>query len=538
MNKISLLLTVLLFSLTQAQTFEWVDVVPLELQTNPSFLHGTVAMDNSGNPVCARLIEYQELYNLNYIGVVKIEKRNSFASLMWENTINGKADVLELIVDGENNTVCIGAYRDTISIDTEQLIHSGSGTGSFILKLDDSGNLIWIKDGTEFFSGFEVMTAIEKDGFNNYLLGISNYPFDSKIIKLDADGNVISSIDQTNVKTISDINQDLFDNIWVTGFTSADNQSFNGLDTIAPFPYTEYVVKYNSSGTAEWVNFIEDITVQEFKIETDNEGNAYLSGNIFTSTNFGNLTANGPQWVYDFFVTKISHDGNFIWLNEIPPDNPTGDAIIGNSNFLFCNEDGNTYITGSFRGTINLGNGVILNPIVSNDIFVISYNTDGEVQWAKVAGSGTYDNGSSITGDNNGNLYLSGVVGENSVFDTITVAGGSQNLFLTKLKTDDVVSVDNLPENNQTANGFALMQNYPNPFNPVTNIKYTLPSSANVTLNVFNTIGQEVLILVNKFKEAGTYQVSFNAVDFNSGVYFYKLQAGNFSEIKKMILLK
>lgn len=154
---------------------------------------------------------------------------------MWENTINGKADVLELIVDGENNTVCIGVYRDTISIDAEQLIHSGTGTGSFILKLDDWGNLIWIKDGTEFFSGFELITALEKDGFNNYLLGISNYPFDSKIIKLDAQGNVISSIDQTNVKTISDINQDVFDNIWVTGFTSADNQSFNRLDTISYF---------------------------------------------------------------------------------------------------------------------------------------------------------------------------------------------------------------------------------------------------------------------------------------------------------------
>ena len=320
--------------------------------------------------------------------------------------------------------------------------------------------------------------------------------------------------------------------------SKVSTQSFNGLDTIAPFPYTEYVVKYNSSGTAEWVNFIEDITVQDFKVETDDAGNAYLSGNIFDSTNFGNLTANGPQWVYDFFVTKINPDGNFIWLNEIPPGNPSGDATIGNSNFLFCSEEGNTYITGTFRGTINLGNGVILNPIVSNDLFVISYSPDGEVQWAKEAGSGNYDNGSSITGDNNGNLYLSGVVGENSVFDTISVTGVSQNLFLTKLKTDDVVFIDILPDNSQTANGFALMQNYPNPFNPVTNIKYILPVSGNVTLSIFNTIGQEALILVNEFKEAGSYRVSFNAADFNSGVYFYKLKAGSFVETRKMILLK
>ena len=215
-----------------AQTFEWVNIVPLNIQTIPSYLYGTVAIDNSNNPVCARLIEVIDSYNLKYYGVVKIEKRNTIGSPIWENTIEGKADVLELIVDGENNTVCIGTYRDTISIDTAQLIHSGTGTGSFILKLDDSGNFIWIKDGTEFFSGYDVMTALTRDNLNNYLLGISNYPIESKIYRLDTNGNIISTIQQTGVETISDIDVDSFGNIWVTGFVFGNQQvSFNGLDT-------------------------------------------------------------------------------------------------------------------------------------------------------------------------------------------------------------------------------------------------------------------------------------------------------------------
>jgi hypothetical protein len=564
MKKIILPFIVILFSFSSAQTFEWVNIAPLDIQTNPAYLHSTVTTDNSGNPVCARLVEYIDLYGQNYFGITRIEKRNDSGSLLWENIIEGKADVSEIIVDGENNTVCIGTYRDTITIDSQQLINTGIGMGSLILKLDTLGNLIWIKDGTDFFSGYEIMTALEKDGLNNYLVGISNYPISSAILRLDTGGNLSSTIDQPGVNTVSDIDMDTFANIWVTGFTSTNNQSFNGLDTISPFTYTEYVVKYNSAGTAHWVNFIEDITVQDFIIETDDAGNGYLSGNIFTETNFGNLVANGPQWVYDFFVTKISPDGNFIWLNEIPPGNTTGDATTGNSNFLFCNSNGDTYLTGFFRGTINFGNGVTLSPVVSNnDLYVLNYNTDGIIQWAKAAGSNTYDNGSSITDDENGNIYLVGFVGESSVFDTITVSGDYVNIFLAKLNSGNVVLVENgLPGNESTVNSFVLYQNYPNPFNPSTKIKFEIPFSLPllkgesetggfVTLKVYDVLGNEVATLVNEEKPAGTYEVEFISHSdegqyLSSGVYFYQLRAGGpktssgqeMIQTKKMMLLR
>lgn len=85
---------------------------------------------------------------------------------------------------------------------------------------------------------------------------------------------------------------------------------------------------------------------------------------------------------------------------------------------------------------------------------------------------------------------------------------------------------------------FILNQNYPNPFNPVTIISYSLPASAYVTLEIYNMLGQKITTLVNQEKTAGSYQVVFNAGNFSSGLYFYKLSAGAFSETKKMILLK
>lgn len=86
--------------------------------------------------------------------------------------------------------------------------------------------------------------------------------------------------------------------------------------------------------------------------------------------------------------------------------------------------------------------------------------------------------------------------------------------------------------------GFELSQNYPNPFNPSTVISYQLPVSGFVTLKVFDMLGNEVATLVNQEKSAGGYEMTFDAAGLTSGVYFYRLQAGNYVETKKMLLVK
>ena len=85
---------------------------------------------------------------------------------------------------------------------------------------------------------------------------------------------------------------------------------------------------------------------------------------------------------------------------------------------------------------------------------------------------------------------------------------------------------------------YNLLQNYPNPFNPVTNIKFSIPQSGNVALKVYDILGREVAELVNEFKTQGNYLVDFNASFLASGVYYYKLETADFTEVKKMVLVK
>jgi len=90
----------------------------------------------------------------------------------------------------------------------------------------------------------------------------------------------------------------------------------------------------------------------------------------------------------------------------------------------------------------------------------------------------------------------------------------------------------------QTPNKFILYQNYPNPFNPSTTIKFSVPQSGHVNLVVFNLLGQEVQTLVSEEKVQGNYEVKFDASNLPSGIYFYKLQTGDFVETKKMVFVK
>ncbi len=91
---------------------------------------------------------------------------------------------------------------------------------------------------------------------------------------------------------------------------------------------------------------------------------------------------------------------------------------------------------------------------------------------------------------------------------------------------------------NEMPNNFNLHQNYPNPFNPSTMIKYHLSKPSDVILNVYNLSGQELETLVNGFQTAGEHEITWQPKGLPSGIYFYRLQAGGFSETKKLILQK
>ncbi len=145
---------------------------------------------------------------------------------------------------------------------------------------------------------------------------------------------------------------------------------------------------------------------------------------------------------------------------------------------------------------------------------VCKVNSNGTSAWT-VTMPGSYANDIVLGSDNN--VY---VVGGNTAKIN---QGGVTSL------SDDKLNPD----------GFILAQNYPNPFNPSTTISFSIPSAGFTSLKVYDVLGNEVVSLVNEEKPAGKHEVRFNASSsLTSGTYFYRLSAGSFTEVKKMILVK
>ncbi|MBZ0199412.1 MAG: T9SS type A sorting domain-containing protein [Ignavibacteriaceae bacterium] len=140
----------------------------------------------------------------------------------------------------------------------------------------------------------------------------------------------------------------------------------------------------------------------------------------------------------------------------------------------------------------------------------------------------TYQKGSGTSTTKNLYSYVDGSVEYGVYFYRL-----KQSDFDGSFKYLNVLSVDF-----GTPKQFSLSQNYPNPFNPSTTIKYTVPEKSNIKLAIYDVLGREVALLVNESKEAGNYEITFDAKNLTSGIYFYELKTNNFSKTNKMILAK
>ncbi|MBP9122667.1 MAG: T9SS type A sorting domain-containing protein, partial [Ignavibacteriaceae bacterium] len=136
----------------------------------------------------------------------------------------------------------------------------------------------------------------------------------------------------------------------------------------------------------------------------------------------------------------------------------------------------------------------------------------------------------------NGNGTITSPV--NYSFTDKLTTGKSVYYRLKQVDFDGTFHYSNEVEVSQGVTSFELMQNYPNPFNPSTLINYKIPESAHVSLKVYDITGMEVAALVNKIQTQGVYTINFDASTLSNGIYFYKLEAGRYSAVKKLSFIK
>ena len=173
-----------------------------------------------------------------------------------------------------------------------------------------------------------------------------------------------------------------------------------------------------------------------------------------------------------------------------------------------------------------------MNLLVKIKILLISFFAISSVSYGQhtitksVIGNGTF-----LLSDQNNSI--------NSLFGQAIIEkseGSEYSAFFGFWNSPSItVGVD---ENDLVPDKFELFQNYPNPFNPTTKIKFSIPETSHVLLEIFNILGERVSVLVDGVKTPGYYTFEFNANNYSSGFYIYRLNSKDYSEVKKMILLK
>jgi hypothetical protein len=228
---------------------------------------------------------------------------------------------------------------------------------------------------------------------------------------------------------------------------------------------------------------------------------------------------------YGVFLTT-NNGSNWTQVNNGLTDTFVHALTVSGTN-LFAGTD-----NGAFLSTNNGTNWTQ----VKNNIMVFSLTVSGDTVFAGTYGGGVFrstDNGINWLLVNNGltsaSVYSLALLGTN-------IYAGTDGAGVWKCPISGLSGASS--EVNVLPDDFTLFQNYPNPFNPGTIISYSLPSASIVKIIVYNTLGQKVKLLENSFKQPGNYSVTFNASDLPGGIYFYKLDAGQFSQSKKMMLIK
>jgi len=272
-------------------------------------------------------------------------------------------------------------------------------------------------------------------------------------------------------------------------------------------------------------------------------------GSIFAGTGLNGVyrsTDNGDSWEEINNGLKYTSFGDVFTPSILSLAVNSNDDIFAGTTINF---GGSSYIANVFRSTDNGGSWVktnenlphykVLSLVINSDNYIFAGTEEGGIFRST-------DNGNNWFQINNGltNLSLYRVMclainSRNQIF-----AGAYNGIFRSTDNGDNWVPVNNglsnsvENNNNFTPITFALYQNYPNPFNPSTKIKYSIPGTSFVTLKIYDILGREMSTLVNEEKLSGNYEIEFNGRGISSGIYFYKIQTGDYSLVKKMILMK
>ncbi len=485
------------------------------------------------------------LHNANFANIF-IAKYDTNGNVIWArnvipyNIAHGGVGSNGICTDPFGNFYVTGYYdSDSISFDSIKLYNNNvPWQNIFLAKFNANGNVIWVKNIESLTN--RLSTSIFCDANGNVFIGAefegpsltlgsitlhNDYsPInDVFIAKYDSAGNILWAKNARNVNRngsfSQQVNCDRWGNIYFTGTFECDSISFGSITLHNGNHGSNYpnffIVKMDTNGNELWAKSsncrYEDASGG---ISTDNNGNVYYGGWFGNdSISLGNITLYN-HGMADPFLVKYDSSGNVLWARNATGHGEGEVMNISTDNY------GNTYLTGRYRDTIYFGSYILPSiPIGLNYyIFVVKYDTQGNVSWVKSTGGIDFDEGSWINADNFGNIYVTGTFHSATInFDNIILSNYNivnNDYFIAKLH--DNTERAGIMDIASHINGISI---YPNPAKNTLNIHQS-STSPNEQVIITDILGHQV------------YKAPLTAIDntielmkWSNGVYFYEVKS-------------
>jgi hypothetical protein len=496
-------------------------------------------------------------------GDVFIANYDENGRIVWAKRATGNyGDEARCVETGVLGHVYVAGefFSNDITFDSLTLInnhitpyHDDATKDIFLVKYDQNGQVIWAKSGGGIHMEFvrdiavdarENITIVGTFWSTSVTFGSNTLSksgnIDVFIVQYDSSGQVLwaKNPEATNQENAYSVTADTVGNVYMAGSFNSDSIRFDNIILICSSEsFDTYIVEYDPSGNAIWAENAHGNDWDEASSVTlDKSGNIYLGGHFKSdSIEFGSeIMQISAANNIDMFLVKYDPNHQVVWARS------SGGNIWS---WVYPYEisvepQGNIWMTGVFVGDGLIFNSTILPNHGSYDIYIAQYNRFGDFLWAESIGGEKMDWGQGLTAAKPGNCYLTGYF-ESSymvIDDTsLTNTPYYNKVFLVKM-ISHTTKINSQKDEKDVFN--LSLINYPNPFNPSTTIEFDLPKTSQVTLKVFNILGEEVARLVSEKLPAGSYSYEWDASNLASGIYLYRLQAGDYVETRKMVLMR
>ena len=384
-----------------------------------------------------------------------LAKYSTKGNLKWAKKIISGAFHKGLSIDKNGNIYLIGMfYSPTVVIGQDTLIRNG-GNDFFILKYNKNGTLLWKKQYGG--SGYDIAIGIDIDKNSDIVITglfksssmtidsvtlINSGEGDTFIMKCDSNGNLkwVNKIGGIGAEHGFDVKLDSKGNIIATGFFSSASVTIGSITLTNPDPtnsFSIYVVKYKSNGSLIWAKKSNGLGFkQPYSINTDVNDNIFIYGQFQNQINFDTSSLYYPaQW--SNFLLKVDSSGNTKWLKYCGISSSGFNSVAG-AGGIACDLNENVVITNTFSsssisfGSTTLFNTGYINNSNNTDIYFVSFDKNGNVNWARSFGGNESDISSGLEIDLVGNIIISGYFSSNSIqFDSFVLTKvGSRTMFL------------------------------------------------------------------------------------------------------------